>query len=175
MKKYLILLLLLILVSCTEEQPALPEVDFPAFQSVQKSESDLTIISEGFSYISVEYFDSIPLIEFETYYPFEGEVRIFKGLPLQVFLDWVGIPERAITVNFYAIDDYTVSLPLNSIDDYEYYIVHAADGRIFSDYLGERDRGPFAIVIDVDDLSIEESRMIDYQMIWWLNLITFEQ
>jgi hypothetical protein len=72
MKKYLILLLLLILVSCTEEQPALPEVDFPVFQSVQKSESDLTIISEGFSYISVEYFDSIPLIEFETYYPFEG-------------------------------------------------------------------------------------------------------
>lgn len=109
---------------------------------------------------------AMPPVSFSTTTIWTEGTPAFTGVPLKALLDAVGAKGTEIAAT--ALNDYTVTIPVESITDDAPIVAYHIDGEAFS----RRDKGPLWIVYPYDSDPAFQNELIYGRSIWQLNRLT---
>lgn len=93
---------------------------------------------------------------------------VFEGVRTRKLLEFVGATGRRITAT--AANDYSVSLPLEDLAEYDTLLASSRDGV----RLRLRDQGPLWLVYVPRDQPDEIQAVLNHRMVWQLNTLEVE-
>lgn len=105
---------------------------------------------------------ALPTSGFDTTTNWSDRKSRFDGVPLKALLDAVGATGGTITAT--ALNNYSIQIPLDAIDDAVPIVAYHIDGEPFS----RRDKGPLWIVFPYDDGSEYQTELVYGWSIWQL-------
>lgn len=97
----------------------------------------------------------------------EGKTR-FDGVPLKTLLDAVGATGSTVTAT--ALNNYSVDIPFDVIEDQVPIVAYHIDGETFS----RRDKGPLWIVFPYDADVAYQTELVHGWSIWQLSGLTVQ-
>lgn len=109
---------------------------------------------------------ALPAISFETTTTWTEGVTRFTGVPLAALLDAAGATGTVIEA--IALNNYSVSIPVDSLDRDTPIIAYEMDGATFS----RRDKGPLWIVYPYDESERYRNELIYGRSIWQLRTLS---
>lgn len=109
---------------------------------------------------------SMPSVTFSTSTNWTDGISAFTGVPLKVLLDAVGA--TGTEVEAIALNNYSASIPVDSIDEDSPIIAYAIDGQAFS----RRDKGPLWVVYPYDESDAYRNELIYGRSVWQLRTLT---
>lgn len=109
---------------------------------------------------------SMPSVTFSTSTNWTDGISAFTGVPLKVLLDTVGA--TGTEVEAIALNNYSASIPVDSIDEDSPIIAYAIDGQAFS----RRDKGPLWVVYPYDESDAYRNELIYGRSVWQLRTLT---
>lgn len=112
---------------------------------------------------------ALPKSGFETHTTWTEGAHRFEGVPLKAVLDAVGATGGTITAT--ALNNYSVEIPIDAIEDEVPIIAYHIDGEPFS----RRDKGPLWIVFPYDAGEKYQSELVYGYSIWQLAGLTISE
>ena len=117
----------------------------------------------------MEMLQALPKSSFETSTTWTEGPHTFEGVPLKAVLDAVGATGGTITAT--ALNNYSVEIPLDVIEDEVPIIAYHIDGETFS----RRDKGPLWIVFPYDAGEKYQTELVYGWSIWQLAGLTISE
>lgn len=114
----------------------------------------------------MEMLQALPKSGFETTTTWTEGSHLFEGVSLKTLLDAVGASEGTITAT--ALNNYSVEIPFDVVEDEVPIIAYHIDGETFS----RRDKGPLWIVFPYDAGEKYQTELVYGWSIWQLAGIT---
>ncbi len=108
---------------------------------------------------------ALPQIEYNTTTIWTNGEKVFAGVPLSALLDRLGVASGTLKAR--AINDYTVDIPISSLQDNAPMIAYSMDGAPMS----RRDKGPLWIVYPYDSDPSFRTEVNFSRSIWQLDRI----
>jgi hypothetical protein len=116
----------------------------------------------------MEMLQALPASGFETSSNWTVGKNRFDGVPLKALLDAVGAKGGTITAT--ALNNYSVQIPIEAIEDNAPIVAYHIDGQTFS----RRDKGPLWIVFPYDAGPEYQTELVYGWSIWQLAILTVE-
>ena len=151
-------------------QPAIAEMAAPSDEVILTVNGAVTQTnSAGGAEFDMEMLQALPASGFDTTTSWtEGKTR-FDGVPLKALLDAVGA--KGTTVTATALNNYSVEIPLDVIEDQVPIIAYHINGEPFS----RRDKGPLWIVFPYDAGPAYQTELVYGWSIWQLSGLTVNE
>ncbi|ESW59509.1 MAG: oxidoreductase [Rhodobacter sp. CACIA14H1] len=147
--------------------PARAELAAPAGEPVLTVRGAISVTnSDGAASFDMDMLQAMPSAEFATSTNWTEGVKTFKGVPLKTLLDSLGA--KGATVTATALNNYSVDIPMEAIEDGVPIIAYTIDGETFS----RRDKGPLWIVFPYDSSTEYQSELVFGWSIWQLTELT---
>jgi hypothetical protein len=150
-KSALIMLVGLILQATSSYGQAASELQI----SASPTQSDPTILS-------LQTLDGLPQVEFTTTTIWTDGLVVFSGVSLKALL--AGMGEGGTTVEMTALNDYSVSVPLEDLADRAPIVATRMNGKEMS----VRENGPFWIIYPYDSSDTFRNEVTYSRSIWQL-------
>jgi hypothetical protein len=109
---------------------------------------------------------TLPARTLTTETPWTKGPHTFTGVPLETLMQWVGARGRTVTA--YALNDYSVDLPIDEGEKHGALVVYLFDG----EPMLPSDRGPLWIVYPFSDRPEVRSETFYQRAIWNLYALT---
>ncbi|WP_338401958.1 molybdopterin-dependent oxidoreductase [Paragemmobacter straminiformis] len=109
---------------------------------------------------------ALPARSFVTTTTWTDGEKLFSGVPLKTLLETVGASGSTLTAT--ALNDYSVTIPLDSLSDDAPIVAYSIDGAPFP----RRDKGPLWIVYPYDADPAYRSEAVYGYSIWQLSTLT---
>jgi len=147
--------------------PARAELAAPAGEPVLTVRGAVSVTNaDGAASFDMDMLQAMPSAEFATSTNWTEGVKTFKGVPLKTLLDSLGA--KGATVTATALNNYSVDIPMEAIEDGVPIIAYTIDGETFS----RRDKGPLWIVFPYDSSTEYQSELVFGWSIWQLTELT---
>lgn len=117
----------------------------------------------------MELLTAMPAVSFETKTLWTEGVKVFKGVPLAAVLEKLGVQEG--TIRAFAINDYMVEIPVDSVSPSTPIIAYEMDGAA----MPRRQKGPLWIVYPYDSDVAYRSEVIYSRSIWQLDRLVIQK
>ena len=151
-------------------QPAIAEMAAPSDEVILTVNGAVTQTnSAGGAEFDMEMLQALPASGFDTTTSWtEGKTR-FDGVPLKALLDAVGA--KGTTVTATALNNYSVEIPLDVLEDQVPIVAYHINGEPFS----RRDKGPLWIVFPYDAGPAYQTELVYGWSIWQLSGLTVNE
>lgn len=128
------------------------------------AEHELIIIKADGTELALDHadLDAMPRVSFSTSTLWTDGVKEFSGVPLKHLLAEAGITEGEVQA--IALNDYAVTIPVQSLEDDAPIVADRIDGNTF----GRRDKGPLWIVYPYDAATKYRSEEAYGRSVWQL-------
>jgi hypothetical protein len=121
---------------------------------------------DGSAFFDLALLRSLPSRTLTTETPWTKSEHSFTGVPLEALLQWVGA--RGKTVTAYALNDYSVDLPIDDGEQHGALVVYLFDGQPML----PSDRGPLWIVYPFSDRPETRTETFYQRAVWNLYTLT---
>ena len=147
--------------------PAMAELAIPAGDVILTIDGAITHTNspDGANF-DMDMLQAMPASGFETTSTWTVGKNRYDGVPLKALLDAVGATGGTITAT--ALNNYSVQIPIEAIEDSVPIVAYHIDGAPFS----RRDKGPLWIVFPYDSDPLLQSERFQSQSIWSLATMT---
>jgi len=149
--------------------PAMAELATPAGEVILTIDGAIaqTNSPDGATF-DMDMLQALPASGFETSSTWTVGKNRYDGVPLKALLDAVGATGGTITAT--ALNNYSVQIPIEAIEDTVPIVAYHIDGEPFS----RRDKGPLWIVFPYDAGAAYQSELVYGWSIWQLARLTIE-
>lgn len=106
-------------------------------------------------------------VTFSTVDPWDKRERTYTGCPLLDFLKAAGRLKGVRTIEVVARNGYHAPIPIEMARKYGHILSYAMDGRDYAD-LGEEDKGPLAIAVEMERVDPADAALVKTQLVWWI-------
>lgn len=133
------------------------------------SASSLKIMGSDGTYLKTfdrEALEALGMHSIKTKTPWTNGVTHFEGVKVKDVLEKAGISAKPITAM--SFDDYAISIPAKFIDEYDPIIASRMNGQVMT----MKDKGPYWIMFDLDNVSGETEIELRAFSVW--HLVEFE-
>lgn len=156
--------------AATAALPALAEIAAPKGEVILTVGGNVaeTNTPEGAAF-DMDMLQALPKSSFETTTTWTEGPHTFEGVPLKAVLDAVGATGGTITAT--ALNNYSVQIPIDAIEDEVPIIAYHIDGETFS----RRDKGPLWIVFPYDAGEKYQTELVYGWSIWQLAGLTISE
>jgi hypothetical protein len=121
---------------------------------------------DGSVFFDLQLLKTLPARQIVTETPWTKGPHTFTGVPLETLMDWVGAQGRTITA--YALNDYSVELPVEDGARHGALVVYLFDGQPML----PSDRGPLWIVYPFGDRPETQTETFYQRAVWNLYSLT---
>lgn len=118
---------------------------------------------------TLEELQAMPVESFVTKTIWTEGPQTFEGVPLAALLKELGVSEGTITAQ--AINDYSVDIPLDEIEDTAPIVAYHQNGAPMS----RRGKGPLWLVYPYDDNTKYQVEVVYSRSIWQMDRLRVEQ
>lgn len=150
--------------------PAMAELAAPTGEVILTIDGAIaeTNSPEGASF-DMEMLQALRASGFDTSSTWTVGTNRYDGVPLRALLDAVGATGGTITAT--ALNNYSVQIPIEAIEDSVPIVAYHIDGETFS----RRDKGPLWIVFPYDAGAAYQTELVYGWSIWQLARLTIEE
>jgi len=150
--------------------PAMAELATPAGEVILTIDGAITETNspEGATF-DMEMLQALPTSGFDTSSTWTVGSNRYDGVPLRALLDAVGATGGTITAT--ALNNYSVQIPIEVIEDSVPIVAYHIDGETFS----RRDKGPLWIVFPYDAGDAYQTEQVYGWSIWQLAKLTIQE
>lgn len=111
--------------------------------------------------------EAIGQVEYSVTDPFEKTKRTFRGILLRDLLKILQVSPAATTLDWVALNDYKISIPIDFIQKYPVLLAFQQDGK----YMKEDYRGPAMLVLPYDHFQFDTNQT-DAYWIWQIKSLS---
>lgn len=122
--------------------------------------------ADGTASFDMDMLMAMPSVTFSTTSTWTEGTPTFTGVSLKLLLEAVGAESGEITAT--ALNNYSVTIPTDSLKDEAPIIAYQIDGQTFS----RRDKGPLWIIYPFDSDPAYQNELIYGRSIWQLSRLT---
>jgi hypothetical protein len=150
--------------------PAMAELATPKGEVILTIDGAITQTNspEGATF-DLEMLRAMPASGFDTSSTWTEGTNRYDGVPLKALLDAVGATGGTITAT--ALNNYSVQIPVDAIEDTVPIVAYHIDGETFS----RRDKGPLWIVFPYDAGPAYQTELVYGWSIWQLAGLTISE
>ncbi len=160
MKRYFLIVLIVTFLGaiCNAEEMALKIHGLNNSNPIQMNEDEIR---------------SLPAISFSTFDPWDNKKRNYKGCLLESILKTDSSFENAKLFEIVAKNDYKAIITKKELKRYKYIVSYEMDGKDYSE-LGDENKGPLALAVEMEKVEDADKSKIKNQLVWWVEKIIFK-
>ncbi|MBI9045746.1 MAG: molybdopterin-dependent oxidoreductase [Anaerolineaceae bacterium] len=141
----------------------------PQEEIILEVSGDISTTNQGEKLVfDIKTLESLGLIQYSVMDPWFNAENLYTGVQLSVLLDIAGISADATHLNFTAMDDYQISIPVE--DAYKWPVLLAT--RVNGEYISISDAGPTRIIYPYE--TFPEIDITTKRNLWIWNIKTLE-
>jgi hypothetical protein len=138
----------------------------PSEEPLLTVSGDISVTNVGdTAQFDLEMLQAMEHLTFETTTIWTAGKKTFTGVPLAALLAHLGVTSGTLKAT--AINDYSVDIPIDEIDEHAPIIAYSMDGN----HMSRRDKGPLWIVYAYDSDAKYRSETVYSRSIWQLDRI----
>jgi len=111
-----------------------------------------------------------PSNSFSTFDPWDNKQRKYKGCDLSTILAQIVPLDKINAIEVVAKNDYKAIITKTEIGKYTYLLSYEMNDKDYSE-LGEENKGPLAIAVEMEKVDDYDKVKIKNQLVWWINKI----
>ncbi len=124
--------------------------------------------AEGIAQLDLSMLDSLPQVTITTATPWYDKTRRFTGPLARDLVKLLHAEGKQVKAT--ALNDYSISIPLEDFEQYDVVLATRLDGKIMS----IREKGPIFVIYPFDDNPELVNEAFYQRCIWQLNRLDFE-
>ena len=122
-------------------------------------------------FISMDTIMRLPTMTIKTTNHWTGKQETFSGIGFIDLLRLLGLERTATKVEVIAVNNYRITIRLSDIERYEYVLSYMLDGKCYSEYPPEKNKGPIAVAINFDKHPELDREIYKHQLVWFVSTI----